>query len=318
MPNILGSLLVELKANTAQFVGPLGKASYFAKTAAKDIERSFGSLGKIASATFGPFAALNPVVAQVSFALSGMGHAAAEAMGSFGKVKTAFGAVASLGAGAAAGLGAAGIGVIALAARTAESAAKFDELSQSTGVSVEALSGFSYVANQMGVEEQVMVTGLERMSKSAFAAATAAAGTTNAYTRLGVSVRDSAGNIRPAEAIFTDLAARFEAMPDGVSKTALAIQLFGKGGAALIPILDEGRDGIQRMLDVSKKIGYTLSGEVAEAAEKFRQNLGILQYAAAGVENKLMEGLLPALTFVTDSLVNGLGDPNSALNGSSN
>src|ERR1700720_786104 len=117
----LGTLFVDLKANTAGFVGDLGKASLVARNAAKDIERSFGSLGKIASQTFGPFAALNPVVAQVSFALSGMGRAASEAMGSFGKVSTVLGGVASLGAGAAAGLGSVAVGAIALAAHTAES-----------------------------------------------------------------------------------------------------------------------------------------------------------------------------------------------------
>ena len=55
MPNILGQLRVELLANTASFVGDMGKASYVAKQAAKSISRDFESLGKIASSTFGPF-----------------------------------------------------------------------------------------------------------------------------------------------------------------------------------------------------------------------------------------------------------------------
>ena len=49
------------------------------------------------------------------------------------------GGVASLGAGTAAAFASVAVGAIALTAHTAESAAKFNELSQSTGVSVEAL-----------------------------------------------------------------------------------------------------------------------------------------------------------------------------------
>lgn len=311
----LGTLFVDLKANTASFVGDLGKASVVAKNAARDISREFEGLGKIASQTFGPFAALNPVVSQLSFAFSQMGRAAADAMGSFGKISSTFGAIGALGAGAAAGLGSVAVGALALAAHSAEAAAKFNELSQSTGVSVEALSGFGFVANQTGVEAQVMTLGLERMSKSAFAAATAPAGATNAYTRLHITLRDAAGQIRSTESIFEDLAARFAAMPDGVTKTALAIEIFGRGGAALIPILNQGSAGIAQMLDVSKKLGSTISGETAAAANKFEQNLGVLKFAVTGVENKLMEDLLPTLTVVSTALVNGLGDPDSALNG---
>jgi hypothetical protein len=309
----LGTLFVDLKANTASFVGDLGKASVVARNAAKDISREFQTLGRVASQTFGPFASFNPIVSQLSFALSGMGRAAAGAMGSFGKVSSGLGALASLGAGAVAGIGSAEVAVVALALHAAESAAKLNQLSQATGVSVEALSGFGFVAKQMGVESQVMVLGLERMSRSAFAAATAPAGTINAYTRLGISVRDSSGQIRSTQVIFEELAQRFSAMPDGVTKTALAIQLFGRGGAQMIPILNEGSAGVQKLLETAQRLGVVISSETGAAAQRFEQTLGELSAAGQGASISLMRDLLPALQTIATSFTQTNAEGQSAL-----
>ena len=132
------------------------------------------------------------------------------------------------------------IGAAGIASHAAEYAAKMYELSQSTGVNVETLSGFSFAAKAVGLDTETLATGLERMTKSAFAAATAPAGAVNAYTRLGVAVRDSQNNIRPAEDLLLDLSAKFANMPDGILKSATALQIFGKGGDALIPFLNKG------------------------------------------------------------------------------
>jgi hypothetical protein len=197
MSQSLGTLFVDLQAETGGFVSALSKAAASAQSAAGQISKSFGSLQSIASQTFGAFGDLNPAISKVTFALSAAGSAASAAMGQFSRIGGALGPIAALSAGAATGLAALAIGAAGIASHAAESAAKMYELSQSTGVNIETLSGFSYAAKTVGLDTQTLALGLERMSKSAFAAATAPAGASNAYTRLGVSVREAGGNIRP-------------------------------------------------------------------------------------------------------------------------
>jgi len=307
MANILGSLQVELSANTAKFVGELGKAAVLAQQSAKNISREFSSLQRVASQTFGAFGSLNPVISQVSFALSTMGRAASDAMKEFGSTKNALGAIASIGAGATAGFASVAIGAIAVAEHAAESAAKLYELSQSTGVSVEALSGLGFVAKQVGVSTEEMTRGLERMDKSALAAATAPTGAINAYTRLGISLRDAGGQIRSTESIFADLAAKFATMPDGVTKTALAIAIFGRNGAALIPALNEGRAGIEGLLKQAKDLGLVISTDTARSAEEFERTLGRLEARFTGIANTLLQQLLPALEAAATAIEDDLG-----------
>ena len=91
-------------------------------------------------------------------------------------------------------------------------------------------------------------------------------------------------------------------MPDGVSKTALAIQLFGRGGAALIPVLNEGRRGVQDLLDTAHRLGVVLDTGTARAAHEFHETLGELEGGVEGLQIKLMRGLLPALEALADRM----------------
>jgi lambda family phage tail tape measure protein len=301
MPQSLGSIYVELNANTAKFVDALSKAAYTAQQSAKNISKEFSSLQRIASQTFGAFGSFNPAISQLSFALSTMGRAASSAMKEFGSTKSALGAIASLGAGATAAIASIEVATIGVAVHAAQSAEKLYELAQSTGVSTEALSGLGFAARQVGVDQETMARGLEKMSKSAFAAATAPAGAINAYTRLGIAVRDSSGQIRSTEAIFADIAGKFASMPDGVAKTALAIELFGRNGAALLPALNLGKAGIDGMMASAARFGIVVNGETAQAAHQFSLKLGELDAIANGFALTLARDLLPLLSAITSS-----------------
>ena len=59
-----------------------------------------------------------------------------------------------------------------------------------------------------------------------------------AFKKLGVSVKDTKGNLRSAGDVMTDIQAKLSTLPDGAEKTALAMKLLGKSGADMIPFLD--------------------------------------------------------------------------------
>jgi hypothetical protein len=311
MSQSLGTLYVDLQAQTGGFVSALSKAAASAQSAARQISREFSDLQSIASQTFGAFGGFNPAISKIGFALSAAGSAASSMMKEMSGMSGAIGPIAALSTGAATGLAAMAIGAAGIASHAAESAAKMYELAQSTGVNIETLSGFSFLAKTVGVDTQTLAMGLERMSKSAFAAATAPAGATNAYTRLGVAVRDAAGNIRPADAILLDLADKFSKMPDGVEKSADAIAIFGRSGDLMIPFLNKGKEGIREFNDYVKQVGAALTGPEGKAAEDYSLALAKIGIAASAAEKQLMVAMLPTLQNMADMLAQ------TAANGSS-
>jgi hypothetical protein len=73
-----------------------------------------------------------------------------------------FGIAAGLAGGAIAALGLAGAGIAVFAAKSAN---EFHEMSEKTGVSVEALSSLSFAAKQSGVSTESLAGGLEKMTR---------------------------------------------------------------------------------------------------------------------------------------------------------
>lgn len=310
MANILGSIFVELKAETQAFVDGMSKASYAARQLGKDVEKTFSGLGDTLAAGLAPFGELGSILGQTLGKVGALAGGAAKELGSLGNGLGAIGAVGGAVAGTFAAVSA---GAIALVAHTAESAAKLGELAQSTGVSVEALSGLGFVAKQTGVDSETMTRGLERLNKHILTAATAPAGTISAFDRLGISVKNSDGSLKDSGQVFTEIAGKFSAMQDGAAKSGLAIELFGRAGAELVPALNAGAAGIQGFVDQAKSLGIVLDTETAEAAHKFEQSLNTISAAGEGVALELTKQLLPTLQTVTDAITSSLKNPSSGL-----
>jgi hypothetical protein len=276
------------------------RASSHAKEAGRDITESFSRVGELAQSALAPFGEIGRVIGETFSQIGSLGGSASESIAKMGGGMGLLATGTGLAVSAVAAVDAAAIG---LTIHFAEQAAKLAVLSQQTGVSVESLSSLGFVAKQSGVESEVMTQGLTRLSKSLFAAATAAPGTANAYSRLGIAVRDSGGNVRDVGQVFGDVAEKFSHMEDGTVKTALAIQLFGRSGAQLIPILNEGKEGIAEWTRVAQLFGIVIDEQTAEAAHKFEQTTNEMHAAVDGLGIRLMKDLLPTLQLIGDEIV---------------
>jgi lambda family phage tail tape measure protein len=302
----LGSIIVELLADTGKFVEGMTKASAEGRKTSKEIQESFEKMGSAAEGLLAPFGEIG---AKIGEAFGGLGSSVKSAMTAMSGLTSSFGAAGAAAAGlggACAALAVAGAGIAAFAAN---SASEFHEMSEKTGVSVEALSSLSYAAKQNGISTESMTKGLEKLNKSIFAAATAPAGAVNGFSRMGVALKDSQGHLRDTQDVLNDLATKFEAMPDGPAKGALAMQLFGRAGAEMLPLLNQGADGIKKLTTEASLFGITISGKTADQAHQFVQGLGKIQAALMGAANSVMKELLPSMQAFVDMLVNDLKDP---------
>jgi hypothetical protein len=203
MADTLGTVAVNLTANIASFATNLTTASSHAKKVGAEITESFERVGDLAGKLLAPFGELGHVISEAFVGIGSLGNSAANSLSKMSGGMNLLAVGGGVAVGAIVAIEAAAIG---LAIHTAEAAAKMLILSQSAGVSVETLSGFSFVAKQMGVDQETLVKGLEKLSKSIFTAATAVPGTTTAFSRMGIAVRDSNGNVRDAGDVLVEMA----------------------------------------------------------------------------------------------------------------
>lgn len=174
---------------------------------------------------------------------------------------------------------------------------------QKAGVTVEALSRLEYAAKLSDVSLEGLTGGLQKLSKG-MADAAGGKGPAAAFKALGIAVTDARGQLRGSDEVMSEIADRFSRLEDGATKTALAMQIFGKSGAELIPLLNSGADGLAAMADESDRLGNTISTTTAKAAEKFNDTLTTIQVAMQGVINKIIsdDGFMGALQAFADTL----------------
>jgi phage-related protein len=181
-----------------------------------------------------------------------------------------------------------GAGMAEAIRRQINAADDMGEIAQKLGVPVEALTALQHAAKITGVSFEDLQGGLLRLSKGMKDAP-------QKFAALGVSVRDANGEMRPTAEVLKDIAARFQSMPDGAEKTALAMELFGKSGAELIPMLNAGKDGITALMDEAAALGLVISQDTADAAGRFNENLDKLKATAEGLAAIVAAHLAPVL-----------------------
>jgi len=180
---------------------------------------------------------------------------------------------------------------------------KLDEMAQKTGMSAESLSRLEYAAKFSGLGIDDLGKASAKLSKSMADAADGSKTSAEAFARVGVAVKNSDGTLRDTEDVLLDVADKFSKMEDGAAKAALAQELFGKSGVALIPFLNEGREGITKLTAEADKFGVTVSGKAAKQSAAFNDNLDKLKGTAQGLTRQFLEKALPTLIAISDRFV---------------
>ena len=211
--------------------------------------------------------------------------------------KSVNGVLANLGV----GVSLAGIG--AMIKSSIDSADALDEMAQRTGIAVESLSLLVPAAELSAVSTEKFEAGLKKLATGMLEAATGSEASAQNFEALGVAVQNQDGTLRDSEQVLLDLADRFQAMPDGAEKAALAVDIFGKAGAEMIPFLNQGREGIGALKQEAAELGLQLSADTAAQAGNFNDALDKLKLATQSIGNQIIASLLPALNDMAGGMV---------------
>lgn len=131
------------------------------------------------------------------------------------------------------------------------------KLSTRTGIAANTLFAYRNAAELADVSNEQLNTGLLQLSKNMLEAAKGTETYASAFRALGIAITNESGQLRNADEVFEDIADRFAQLPDGATKAAVAMRLFGRSGAQLIPLLNGGSDALT-------KLGFGLSAEFTE------------------------------------------------------
>src|SRR5579859_3064902 len=188
------------------------------------------------------------------------------------------------------------------------------DMSEKFGLMPHQASAWVVAGQAVGVSQESMTTGFKFLSRNMESARMEMQATgkippliAQPFKDLGVQLTDSGGHFRNLNDIMLDASSRFAAMPDGAEKAGLAMKLFGRSGSDLLPVLDEGKQGLEGLMAAGKASGAVMSDQQVNAAHQAFLAHKQFDQAIAGVTNRLSVGLLPAMTagfgFITGTAI---------------
>jgi hypothetical protein len=165
--------------------------------------------------------------------------------------------------------GAFAIGQIQTMAKEAlEYASSLGEVASQLGVTTKELQEYRYAATQSGISQDEMDKGLARLARTIGDAAGGGKASAAIFEKLGISIRDSSGNVRAAGDILPEIADRYVKLGSAAEQSALSAEMFGsKLGQKLNPLLAEGSDGVMKLRNEAAKLGLVLSDDVIHSAD---------------------------------------------------
>jgi hypothetical protein len=210
---------------------------------------------------------------------------------SIGLAKSAF---AGLAAGMAAGLSvAAFVGVIK---SSIDAAAKLNDLSIQTGATVEALSALVEIGKLSDISAGQIGGAMNKLAKNMAGATEDAKGAGKALEAIGLRF-DDFKKLDPTQQMQA-IAKAMDQFGDGSGKAAVAMALYGKEGAALLPFLKD--------LAVAGHLQATTTTEQAAMADNFSDNLIKIRVSGSAWGKELTHGILPAMSDLSDAWLDAM------------
>lgn len=147
----------------------------------------------------------------------------------------------------------------------ADQGSRLNDMSTATGVSVEALSGLSYAAQQTGVDLDSLQGGLKGLAKFTGNVAAGSKGAIHTLSQLGISASTFLA-ARPEQRLGL-LADGLRSIQDPGVRAALAMKTLGRAGESLLPMLADGSAGLDAFLRRASELGIVITGEEAAKAD---------------------------------------------------
>jgi hypothetical protein len=195
-----------------------------------------------------------------------------------------------------------GLSVGALAAFTlnaVRTVGGLGELAQQAGVSTDALQVLTFAAVGAGASAEEVQRGLAALTRQISDAAAGETAAAERFERLGIRFRDAAGNARNTEAVLADLADVIAGFSSPADQAAAATALLGdRLGQRLIPLLAQGRDGLEQVAERARRFGAVADAELIARADAAGDAIDELSTAFTRLSQNLAASVAPVLSQV--------------------
>lgn len=174
---------------------------------------------------------------------------------------------------------------------------ELEKVSRRTGLTVEALSELGFAAEQSGADLGTLEKGVRAMQRGINDLERGLSTQVDAFGALGLAIDDLRG-LSPEEQ-FKLIAEQLSKIEDPSRRAAIALQIFGRAGAALLPLMEDGARGIEALQAEARRLGLTISTQTAKDAARLTDAFNIVRRVLRITAITIGAALAPALEAIT-------------------
>jgi hypothetical protein len=163
-----------------------------------------------------------------------------------------------------------------------DAADSINDLSQKIGVSVKDLAVWKLAAEQNGTSLETIASATKKLS-------TYMGEHGDRLRAVGVTAKDTNGVLIQLSDIFAN-------MPDGMEKSRLSLEVFGRAGLDMIPLMNQGSKGLAEVADKTRVYAERLS-VLAPQADRFNDQMSELK---VNLEAAWIKGMSPHMQGLID------------------
>lgn len=199
-------------------------------------------------------------------------------------------------------------GFVASAKAAGDYGGQIFDATRKTGMSAESLTALKFAAEQSGVGFDMLQGAIAKQARTANEAATGNKTAQEAYARLGVSVTDASGKMKDGNTLLLETADALKGIENPTQRSAMAMEIFGRSGAQMLPMLMEGSAGIADMEAKARSLGLTMTDEMAKAADDAGDRMEAAQASIGMAWKNIGATVLPVVADVADKIAVVVGN----------
>lgn len=203
----------------------------------------------------------------------------------------------------AGGFLAAAAGAVALTASAGRQIESLDMLSQKTGVALNTLQGWSVIMAENDFQAESLTTSMQTLSKQIVEARDPTSTAAASFEEMGIAIN----GLSSTESVIRALADRFQSMPDGPEKAAMAIKVLGRSGLEMIPILNRGSVALDESRHAAERFAAVLRSNQVEALKAADDAMDRVGVAAEALKSQLGAVFAPTVSMGAQALAEVIG-----------
>lgn len=179
----------------------------------------------------------------------------------------------------------AGFGVetlISVAKSALETGSALAEVSQQLGITTDDLQTYRYIATQVGISQDEIEGGLQKLTKTLGLAGAGNKKAAAAFDDLGINIRNADGHLKTAGQAIPLIADALAKIPDPAARAAAEVALFGKTGQQLDTLLSGGSAALNGLAAEYEKLGIKLSPDQIKKLDAAADGLAKLKVQLEG------------------------------------